>query len=193
MSEHSNLWAALLAFKAEVPALPKDKINPHFKSRYTPLDTIAEKIDPLLTKHGLVWTALPSHENGHPTLNYQLAHVATGEVLSGSMLLLLDKENSQGLGSALTYSRRYAKTSVLDLVADEDDDGNSAENSGKGTSTVTVEQAQGIKAAMGGLNNQQITLVFSSLGLDATKPLNTVPRDKAVSLAAALKAVERKS
>ena len=126
MTEHKNLWAALLAFKKEAPALPKDKINPHFKSRYTPLDTIADKIDPLLTKHGLVWAALPSHDNGQPTLDYRLAHAPSGEVLAGSMPLLLDKENSQGLGSALTYARRYTKVAVLDLVADEDDDGHAA-------------------------------------------------------------------
>jgi hypothetical protein len=42
------------------------------------------------------------------------------------MPLLLDKRNSQGLGSAITYARRYALTAVLNLVADEDDDGNQA-------------------------------------------------------------------
>jgi hypothetical protein len=126
MAEHKNLAAALLAFKAEVPTLPKDKVNPHYKSRYTPLDTIGEIIDPLLTKHGLVWTTAPGHDNGRPTLDYQLIHASSGEALSGTMLLLLDRENSQGLGSAQTYARRYTKVAVLDLVADEDDDGNAA-------------------------------------------------------------------
>jgi hypothetical protein len=32
----------------------------------------------------------------------------------------------QGVGSALTYSRRYALCSVMNLVADEDDDGQAA-------------------------------------------------------------------
>jgi hypothetical protein len=126
MAEHKSLWAALLAFKAEAPSLPKDKTNPHYRSKYTPLDTIAEKIDPLLTKHGLVWAALPGHDQGRPTLNYTLAHAPSGEVMSGEMPLLLDRENSQGVGSALTYARRYCKVAVLDLVADEDDDGNAA-------------------------------------------------------------------
>jgi ERF superfamily len=126
MAEHKTLWEALLAFKAEAPPLPKEKFNPHFKSRYTSLDTVAEKIDPLLTKHGLVWVALPGYDNGNPTLEYQLVHAASGEALRGVMLLMLDRENSQGLGSALTYCRRYAKMAALDLVADEDDDGNRA-------------------------------------------------------------------
>ena len=150
MSEHKSLAEALLAFKAEAPTLPKDKTTPHFKSKYTGLDTIADKIDPLLQKHGLVWVACPGHENGHPTLDYRLLHAATGEAMSGSMLLMLDKENSQGLGSALTYCRRYAKVAVLDLVADEDDDGNRASTRQRAAGPPHGPEADGdLKAQIG--------------------------------------------
>lgn len=125
----TGLLSALAAVQAEAPTLPKDKTNPHFKSKYTGLDTIVEKIGPLLAQHGLVWSALPTGTHAEPTLSYRLAHVATGEVLEGVMPLLLDKPTAQGLGSALTYARRYSLCSVLNLVTDEDDDGNAA---GKG-------------------------------------------------------------
>jgi hypothetical protein len=45
------------------------------------------------------------------------------------MPLMLDRDNSQGFGSALTYARRYALTAVLGLVADDDDDGAAASTS----------------------------------------------------------------
>jgi hypothetical protein len=39
------------------------------------------------------------------------------------MPLLLSKNDAQGMGSAITYARRYALCAVLNLVADDDDDG----------------------------------------------------------------------
>jgi ERF superfamily len=134
MSEQTpGLLNAMLAVQAEAPTLRKDAVNPAFRSKYTPLDTIVETIGPLLTKHELVWTTLPvAGENG-PALFYRLAHVPTGETLDGTMPLLLGKADSQGLGSAITYARRYSLCAVLNLVADEDDDGNGARGSGAGS------------------------------------------------------------
>lgn len=121
-----SLLSALLAVQAEAPVLPKDKTNPHFKSRFTGLDTIVELIGPLLAKHRLVWSAHPSMREGSPVLAYSLSHADTGEAMADTMPLLLSKGDMQGLGSALTYARRYALTTVLNLVADEDDDGTAA-------------------------------------------------------------------
>jgi hypothetical protein len=39
---------------------------------------------------------------------------------------LPDTVDSQKLGSAITYARRYNKLALLDIVADEDDDGNAS-------------------------------------------------------------------
>ena len=38
MSEHSNIYDALAAAQGEFPEIKKDKINPHFQSRYASLD-----------------------------------------------------------------------------------------------------------------------------------------------------------
>lgn len=122
-----GLLTALLAFQAEAPKLRKAGENPHFRSRFVTLDTIVETVGPLLNKHGLVWTTLPGRDStGEPALHYRLAHASTGEALDGCIPLLLTKADPQGQGSALTYARRYSITAVLNLVADEDDDGNSA-------------------------------------------------------------------
>jgi hypothetical protein len=134
LPERTSLMQAILAVQAEAPTLPKDKTNPHFKSKYTPLDTIVEKIGPILQKHGLVWLAFPDRdEDGDPALRYELVHAASTESTGGTMKLLLGKGDMQGLGSAVTYGRRYALCAVLNLVADEDDDGNAAAASGQRT------------------------------------------------------------
>ena len=124
---HKNLAEALVAFQAEAPTLTKDATNPHFRSRFVSLDAIVETVRPLLAKHGLAWSTLPCFgPNGEPALRYQLLHAPTGEALSDTMPLLLAKQDPQGQGSALTYGRRYSISAVLNLVADEDDDGQKA-------------------------------------------------------------------
>jgi hypothetical protein len=141
---HKSLLEALLAVQAEAPPLKKDATNPHFKSKYTPLDTVVETIGPILNKHGLTWRTFPTtNEHGQPALRYRLQHVASGEMDEDVMPLLLGKDDSQGLGSALTYARRYSLCAVLNLVADDDDDGHRAsQRKGSGASSDAPTDAQ---------------------------------------------------
>ena len=127
MSEHKNLHEALCAFQAEVETLPKDARNPHFNSRFTPLDTIVERVGPLLAKHGLTWSTFPCFgPSNEPALRYKLTHAASGDCEADMMPLMVTKADPQGLGSSLTYARRYSLSAVLNLVSDDDDDGNAA-------------------------------------------------------------------
>lgn len=118
-----GLLAAMLAVQKQAPKLKKSATNPHFKSKFAPLDEIVETINPILSAHGLVWSTMPSQSDSGPTLRYRLAHAPSGESEEGEMPLLLSKQDAQGQGSAITYARRYALCAVLNLVADEDDDG----------------------------------------------------------------------
>lgn len=117
---------ALHAFQAEGIALQKNAINPHFGSRFIALDTLMEKVLPALNKHGLALVQAPSHIDGTPALATTLIHVESGEQIQTVMPLMLAKNDPQGQGSAITYARRYALMAILGLVADTDDDANSA-------------------------------------------------------------------
>jgi hypothetical protein len=123
-----TLMTALLAVQSEAPTITKSATNPHFKSKFASLDDVMNEINPILTRHGLVWLTLPGREDGEPVLSYRLVHAATGEALEGSMPLMLKTADPQGQGSALTYARRYSIMAVLGLVTDEDDDGNRAQS-----------------------------------------------------------------
>lgn len=147
-SPDTGLYPALLAVKAEIRTLPKDAINPHFRSKYTPLDTIVEHVEPILTKHGLVWLTKPGRdETGEPALAYRLVHATTGEAEEGSMPLLLGKSDPQGQGSAITYARRYALCAVLNLVADEDDDGEATRAAARGQEAKPAKSTSKPKAS----------------------------------------------
>ena len=126
-----NLAEALLAVQKSAPKIQKDAINPHFKNKYISLDKLVPQILPVLNEEGLILTQLPTgDEQGNPALTTRITFAATGECIEATLPLILDKQNSQGVGSALTYARRYALLSFLGLVADEDDDGERASKVG---------------------------------------------------------------
>jgi hypothetical protein len=130
MTATEGLLTAMLAVQGEAPTLLKDhkatvkSDKGTYTYTYVALDTVVEKIGPILHKNGLVWITKPSYLEGvGPSLKYKLAHASSNEAEEGEMPLLLQKEDPQGQGSAITYARRYALCAVLGLVADDDDDG----------------------------------------------------------------------
>ena len=128
----SELAKALLAFQADAPTIQKDAINPHFRSKFVSLHALMEVVLPALNKHGVILMQLPTVVNGYgPALRTVLTHAETGESVEDVMPLQAAKNDPQGQGSALTYARRYALMAALGLVADEDDDGNAAQNRGR--------------------------------------------------------------
>lgn len=121
--ENNTILTALLSFQKECRAIMYDKTNPFFKgSKYASLQTIIHKISPLLYKNNLILT----QSIDEYTLVTNLYHVETGEVLSSKHPLVMEKNTMQSLGSAVTYARRYSICTLLNIVADNDDDGNYA-------------------------------------------------------------------
>jgi hypothetical protein len=124
MSEHKTLAEALSAAQGELTNVGEDGRGNFGK--YMTLPALINAVRPVLAAHGLSWSALPSiADSGEPSMRYQLLH-ASGESLGGEMALLMTKRDAQSQGSALTYGRRYALAAVLNIGADEDDDGTAA-------------------------------------------------------------------
>ena len=124
--EINELASALVKAQAEFSAVPKGSVNPFFKSKYAALPDVVQSASPVLTKHGLAVSQFITHdESGGDALLTYLIH-ESGQFIAYSMKLHMTKEDPQAQGSAVTYARRYSYMSALGLVADEDDDGNSA-------------------------------------------------------------------
>src|SRR6478752_8432557 len=122
-SSIKNLAHALITFHIKVDKIPKDANNPFFKSRYASLSNILETINDPLNESGLTFCQFPSGEHGLHTI---LMHAESGEYISDEYTMRPTKDDPQGLGSAITYQRRYALASILGLNIDDDDDGNEA-------------------------------------------------------------------
>lgn len=125
MASSATLAEAFLAAQIEFPEIPKDKENPHFKSRYSSLDAINSATRPILNKHGLITYHETPLEAGVLTVTAVLEYAPTGQKRVNSMAV--DANTSiQGIGSLETYLRRYTLAPLLGICSDEDDDGNQA-------------------------------------------------------------------
>lgn len=122
----SKLSAALVKFQSKCVVVGKDSTNPHFKSKYASLSAIIEATQSPLAEVGLAVIQLPAGEN---TLTTMLVH-ESGEYIAETYKMTPVRNDPQGLGSAITYQRRYALGAVLNINIDDDDDGNSASQTG---------------------------------------------------------------
>jgi hypothetical protein len=122
----NELAAALAKAQASIQPAVKDKTNPAFRSRYADLSSVWEACREALTSNGLSVVQMPIDAGeGRVALETTLLHTS-GQYLSSSVSTRLVKDDPQGVGSALTYLRRYALSAMVGVVADEDDDGNAA-------------------------------------------------------------------
>lgn len=123
-----NLMKALGKFQAKCMSIKKDSTNPHFKSKYASLSAILDVIQPVLTECDLVFTQVP---DGNESLMTMLYHTESGESIEAPYKLNAVQVTPQGVGSAITYARRYALSAILGLNIDDDDDGNEASRQNK--------------------------------------------------------------
>ena len=121
----ANLAAALVASQSKFNAVPKTADNPFFKSKYADFATLKLAADPIINGEGLAVTQHLGFDGTNDLLTTRLFH-QSGEWIQSTTRLFLNKQDSQGHGSATTYAKRYAYGAILGLVAEEDDDGNKA-------------------------------------------------------------------
>ena len=120
-----NLAKALSIVQSKLNPASKDADNPFFKSKYADLNSVWESCRALLAENGLAVTQVNQATDLGVIVETVLMH-ESGEWLSGEILLPLAKRDAQGVGSAITYGRRYGLASIVGVVAGEDDDGNGA-------------------------------------------------------------------
>ncbi len=127
-AEIGEIAAALSVAQAEINPAEKNATNPHLKNKYANISAIYDAVREVLPKHGLcfVQTMLPT-DGTRAHVRTTLAH-KSGQWFASECVMPLDRQGgAQGMGSAITYARRYSLSAILGVVADEDDDGNGAQ------------------------------------------------------------------
>lgn len=127
--EIAKLAASLCKAQAAMEGAKKDSTNPHFRNSYADLASVWDAVRKPLTENGLSIIQFPRTVGNGVEIETTLLHVS-GEYMSDVLWVPCSKNDAQGLGSAITYGRRYALMAVTG-IAPVDDDGNAAVASGK--------------------------------------------------------------
>ncbi len=155
--EHSEkidaLAAALAKAQGKITGAKKDSENPFFTSKYADLASCWDACRDAIAENGLA--VVQTTKRGNPvTIKWDTTNEKTGETTAYSVdteelvvtttlfhesgqwlasdLPMIPRDASpQGMGSALTYGRRYGLTAMLG-IAQVDDDGNAASGRGNG-------------------------------------------------------------
>jgi len=122
----TGISEAILEFQKSNRKQKTNAENPYFKSEYVTLDRVWDDIRDDLQKLGLAVVQNPVFENGLYGVESIITHIKTGQEIRAKLVMPIAKNDPQGVGSAITYARRYCLTSQLGLTVDTDDDGNAA-------------------------------------------------------------------
>lgn len=122
----TELAAALSKAQGAIRPAVKDKENPHFKSRYSDLNAVWEAARKPLSDNGLAVLQRVRITQDGVSITTQLIH-SSGQWLKDTAVWPTLQRTPQGIGSSLSYGKRYALAALLGIASgDDDDDGNAA-------------------------------------------------------------------
>jgi hypothetical protein len=122
--ERAPLAKALVAAQKATEAVKKASTNPAFKSKYADLSVVVEAVVPALNAAGVSVLQFPAFNGELVSVATTLLH-ESGSSVTATLHLRPSKLDAQGVGSAITYARRYALMAMTG-AAPEDDDGAAA-------------------------------------------------------------------
>jgi hypothetical protein len=137
---------ALVSAQKEIRFAVKDSTNPHYKSKYANINSVIDAVKAPLNNNGiaLIQSLSPSDDN-KLHLTTRLIH-SSGEWIEDTAVCPLQKQDPQGLGSAISYIRRYSLSAMCAVYADDDDGQSAALNAAdylqKITQSQTLEELQ---------------------------------------------------
>jgi len=139
---------ALTKAQKEFNTPEKDATNGYLGNKYASLKSCLNTLKPTLHDNGFALTQEGGKDEFGHFIDTKFIH-ETGDSFSSRIYLELDKSNMQGVGSAVTYAKRYGLLSLAAMEPDEnpdDDDANKA--SGTKPKKSSIEQkAEKIPAA----------------------------------------------
>tara|TARA_R100001443_G_scaffold68852_1_gene77517 strand:+ start:1900 stop:2505 length:606 start_codon:yes stop_codon:yes gene_type:complete len=136
----SDAIKSLIKAQSEMGKAIKGSLNPHFKSRYADLEAVVNATMAAFHANGFAVLQPNDQDAGGHYVETRLLHTSGAEFCS-RVYLVLGKNDMQGLGSAITYARRYGLLGMAG-IAPEDDDGNAAVANKKGPAIELTTEAR---------------------------------------------------
>jgi hypothetical protein len=115
-----EICTALNKAQASLKKAVKDSTNPHFKSRYADLESVLDAMREPFAENGLSVTQSVVIVEGSQYMQTTIWHVS-GESIASKVPFILTKQDSQGIGSSLTYARRYGLAAAAAISQTDDD------------------------------------------------------------------------
>lgn len=141
-----NIAVALVSAQSQIKFAVKDSTNPHFKSKYANINSVIDAVKKPLNDNGIaILQSLSPSDDGKLHLTTRLIH-SSGEWIEDTAVCPIQKQDPQGLGSAISYIRRYSLSALCAVYADDDDGQSAALNAAdylqKITSSQSLEELQ---------------------------------------------------
>lgn len=188
-------FEAKASFKAEVPAVIKDKENKQYNSMYASEDALFNTVNPVLAKHGLEASfTYPKHEDPKMfmvrcTLTHTLGHSQSMDA-DGPLDTSGSKNPLQQYKSTRTYLKKESYTAVTGIASADsvDDDGNAASE----PEFITEDQAKAITKRLKAIYGDKISMFLDWIGAETVDTISAKDYDKAIgAIKTAEKAAQR--
>ena len=132
----TSIYKAMMDFRGKVDQVERTSKNEFLSYKYANINNIIDTIKPVLYELGMGYIQTVQYIDGVDLLNTKIYLVDyPEEFIESNIRLVMAKEDSQSLGSSITYNRRYALWCMFSLEV-HDDDGERA------TQTKTKTQTQ---------------------------------------------------
>lgn len=115
-----ELATALAKAQGQLENASKSSTNPHFKSKYADLAEVINTVRPVFAEHGLSVMQCPSFESGIVSVETVVMH-SSGEWMASTVSAPVSKQDAQGVGSAITYCRRYSLAAMAGIAQEDAD------------------------------------------------------------------------
>lgn len=122
------MFKKLLTVQKHCGAVKKDSKNSHMGNRYASLEAILSELIPVVNEAGLFLTQNVDYESNEgqktwfiETIIFDAEDKTSNSLKLGKIPVINTKGDAQGLGSAITYARRYGLAAAFGLWQTDDD------------------------------------------------------------------------
>ena len=116
----TEVFAAFAKAQGQMGGAVKDSANPFFKSKYSDLPSVVAAIKAPFAANNLAFVQGTGYRDGLAVITTRIVH-ASGQWIESEMAGPVAKSDPQGLGSAISYYRRYSLQSLCGIPSVDDD------------------------------------------------------------------------